>query len=247
MSRVLLNEQSPQIYLQRISHTLLINGGFTGNPGLYTGEMGLALFFFRYARYTQNTLFSEYGFYLIDKIQQRIHRETSINYAQGLTGIGSAIEYLAQNSYFEADTDEVLEDFDTRIFFTRNFQQLTMSELTGIEYYALWRMAGNSSLKDKIRQIILPQIDRIRQKNPVDPARISMNQKTVPLGFEKKTFSGFLDLISTTGFEEISPGLQNGLAGWGMSLLTELDDDDSWFSLLPNDLIPASKMRSALT
>ena len=37
-------------------------------------------------------------------------------------------------------------------------------------------------------------------------------------------------------FWKKAPGFHNGLAGWGMSLLTELDGDGSWFSLFPDDI-----------
>jgi hypothetical protein len=39
------NEQSVHCRLQRISNTLMINGGFLSNLGLYSGERGLVLFF----------------------------------------------------------------------------------------------------------------------------------------------------------------------------------------------------------
>ena len=93
--------------IQKISDVLLMNGGFLSNPGLYTGEMGLVLFFTRYARYTQNDLYLDYAYGLMEKLQNRIHRDTSIDYKQGLSGIGSAIEYLVQNGFFEANTDEI--------------------------------------------------------------------------------------------------------------------------------------------
>ena len=88
------NEQQNKSYLQRIANILLMNGGFLGNPGLYTGEMGLVLFFLRYVRFTQNKLYKEYSAGLIEKIQDRIHQETPINYKQGLAGVGSAVECL---------------------------------------------------------------------------------------------------------------------------------------------------------
>ena len=56
------NEQLSKLYLQRISNILLINGRFSDNPGLSPGEMGLVLFFFRYARFTQNEIYSDYSF-----------------------------------------------------------------------------------------------------------------------------------------------------------------------------------------
>ena len=67
-------------FLQRVSNTLIINGGFLDNPGLYTGDMGLVLFFFRYAGFTKNELYSAFSFDLIKKIQDRIHADTPIDY-----------------------------------------------------------------------------------------------------------------------------------------------------------------------
>ena len=72
------NEQQIKSHLQRISSTLLINGGFLDNPGLYAGETGLAVFFFRYAEFSQNGLYSDYGFDLLEKVQNRIHNETPV-------------------------------------------------------------------------------------------------------------------------------------------------------------------------
>jgi hypothetical protein len=145
---------SNQLILQLISNTLLINGSFLDNPGLYSGEMGLALFFSRYARFAQNELFSDYSFDLIEKIRNSIHQETPVNYKQGLAGIGSAIEYLVQNGYFKADTDIILEEIDDRIFSFDNLPYLSIDDLLGIGYYALWRMAGNSTRKRSIIETI---------------------------------------------------------------------------------------------
>ena len=52
-------------YLQRISKILMINGGFLVNPGLFSGEMGVVVFFARYARLTQNELYLDYSSDLI--------------------------------------------------------------------------------------------------------------------------------------------------------------------------------------
>lgn len=226
-------EQNIQMALRRISNFLLLNGGFLNNPGLYTGEMGLVVFFTRYARYTQNEIYMDYAYGLMEKIQNRIHRETPVNYKQGLTGIGSAIEYLVQNDFFEADTDDILEDFDQRIFYTYNLSYLRVNEMKEVGYYAAWRLSGNSSQKDRIRKTILPQINRF-----VAPA---LNETKIPEWVKEKTSGRCLELMTENNFWTNGPGLQDGLAGWGMSLLTGLDGDDSWFSLFPNDLITAKK------
>ena len=165
------NKNIIKSYLQRISNILMINGGFPDNPGLYTGEMGIVLFFSRYARFIQNELYSDYSFDLIEITQNKLHQDTPINYKNGLTGIGSTIEYLAQNSFFKVDTDDVLEEFDKRIFFTYNLPYLPIDQIMDIGYYVIWRLSGNSSKKDMMQQTILPLIVKIMSEwNETHPA-----------------------------------------------------------------------------
>lgn len=139
------SEKHIKSYLKRISNILVINGGFLDSPGLYTGEMGLAVFFFHYASYTKNEIYSDYGYNLIEKMQNRIHQETSIEYKHGLTGIGSSIEYLVQNGYIEEDTDEILEDFDNRIFSIQISPQLPVEDVMSIRYYTYWIVTNHQT------------------------------------------------------------------------------------------------------
>jgi len=215
--------------IQQICDVLLLNGGFLSNPGLYTGEMGLVLFFTHYARYTQNDLYFEYAYELMEKTQNKIHHETPIYYKHGLTGIGSVIEYLVQNGYFEAEIDDVLEDFDNRIFFTYNLQNLSIDVATDIAYYAAWRMSGTSRKKDMIQKNILSPIEQ----HYVLP-KLCLN---MPEFLVDKTYNRCLELISKNLFWSQDASLQDGLAGWGLSLLTELTGNNSWYSLFPNKLI----------
>ena len=227
-----------ELILRQISDVLLVNGGFLSSPGLYTGEMGLVLFFARYARYTQNDLYMDYAFGLIEKIQRRIHQDTPINYKHGLAGIGSAIEYIVQNSYFEADTDEILEDFDQRIYFTYNIPYLPVEDTVDIWYYIHWRLSGNSRQKDKVRQFILPQIEKaMRHHDTVMPAWPHLSRKDHAIVKDNQI---------DTYLNNKELGLQNGLAGWGLSLLTELDGDDSWTSLLPSNSKDAMSFKQTL-
>ena len=241
-----------QHIVQQISDILLMNGGFLNNPGLYAGEMGLVLFFTRYARFTNNDVYSDYSCNLIDKMQNRIHRETPLNYKHGLAGIGSAIEYLAQNGFLEADTDEILEDFDKRLFYTYNICNLPSDEILDIGYYTIWRMSGNSSHKNMMRYTILPSLmDAMREQcmsedfvifkkimTLPDSFIISELQKMrlmkIPNGYWEHVESYYLEYIEK-GKGNIHLGLQGGLTGCGISLLTKLDRDDTWISLLPNN------------
>jgi len=228
------NLQDCYSILQQISDVLLINGGFLNNPGLYSGETGIVLFFVRYARFTQNDLYLDYAYGLVEKIQNRINHNTLINYEQGLTGIGSTIEYLVQNGFFEADTDEILEDFDKRVFFTYNLLYLPIDEVIDVSHYALWRLSGSNAHKGMILQTILPQIEKVLHNHSIDISQLQVARKSIPKVFLEKTSLRYQELIANNVFWNKEMGLYDGLAGWGMSLLTELDGDNSWFSLLPD-------------
>jgi hypothetical protein len=60
-----------------------------------------------------------------------------------------------------------------------------------------------------------------------------------PYGFEINTYNRFMEQFSKKDFFDktrLNLGLQNGLAGFGMALMTKIKGDDSWISLLPNNL-----------
>ena len=102
--------------LTGITNTLLLNSSFIDNPGLMHGKMGISICFFHLARQTGNKIYEDYAGELIDEIYDEITVHTPVDFENGLAGIGWGIEYLAQNGFIEADTDEVLDDFDQHIF-----------------------------------------------------------------------------------------------------------------------------------
>ena len=270
MNTCVKNKKLTNAYLQRISNTLLINGGYLSNIGLSSGEMGLVLFFYRYARLIQNKIYSEYGLKLLGEIQKKIRQNTPVNYKQGLSGIGSTIEYLAQNGYLKVDTDVILEEFDKRIFFTFNLPYLQLDKVADIGYYALWRLSGNSTKKDAILKSVMPHIVNVMDKwqknqNAINPMvsffRDILMKKNLNFlhnqsimsdwlklcrkdnsdnSGDDKPFSRLLENFSgnnSTTNKDLDLGIQNGLAGLGLFLISEFDCDNSWLSLFPNDII----------
>jgi len=104
--------------LQRIANLLLLNASIIDNLGLLNGKMGIAIFFYHYAYHTGNEMYEVKAGELIDEIYGEIHQNTSVNYADGLSGFGAGIEYLVKNGFIEANTDEVLEEIDKKIYYT---------------------------------------------------------------------------------------------------------------------------------
>jgi hypothetical protein len=101
--------------LYQIADKLLLNGTLTRCPGLVHGKMGIAVFFFHYAQYTNNVLFADYALDMIVEIQNQIHINSSADHKRGIAGIGVGIDYLIRNQFLNAE-DDVFEDLDQRMY-----------------------------------------------------------------------------------------------------------------------------------
>ncbi len=145
---------------QRIINVLLLNASFIDNLGLMHGKMGIAIFFFHLSRETQNQVYENYAGELIDEIYEEITITTPLDFENGLAGIGWGIEYLAQNGFIEADTDEVLEDFDNRLQPSRNqFHGIGLLKgLIGLGAYYLKRIQKPASTDEEVSTLINKQM-----------------------------------------------------------------------------------------
>ncbi|GGK14702.1 hypothetical protein [Parabacteroides faecis] len=100
--------------LSQVANMLLLNGTLTESPGLVHGKMGVAIFFFHYAQYTENMLFADYAVDLIGEMQNQIHLNSPADYEKGIAGIGVGIDYLIRNDFLLVE-DDICEDFDQRM------------------------------------------------------------------------------------------------------------------------------------
>jgi len=100
--------------LQQITDMLLLNGTLTECPGLVHGKMGIAVFFFHYAQFTNNMLFANYAIDLIGEIQEQLHVNSPADYENGLAGIGVGIDYMVRNEFLIAE-DDICKEFDSRM------------------------------------------------------------------------------------------------------------------------------------
>lgn len=107
--------------LERITNILLLNASFIDNLGLMHGKMGICIFFYHLARKTNNKIYEDYAGELLDEITEEINEQTPWDFENGLAGIGWGIEYLVQKGFVEGDTDEILLEFDNKLFRQLNF------------------------------------------------------------------------------------------------------------------------------
>jgi hypothetical protein len=106
--------QNQEQDVQQIANMLLLNGTLTECPGLVQGKLGIAVFFFHYAQYTNNILFADYALDLIGEMQNQIHVNSPADYEKGIAGIGVGIDYLIHNKFLIVE-DDICEDLDQRM------------------------------------------------------------------------------------------------------------------------------------
>lgn len=146
--------------LQRIANVLLLNASFIDNLGLLNGKMGIAIFFYHYARYTGNKVFENYAGELIDEIYEGINTNTPVDFASGLTGIGWGIEYLVKNNFIQANTDEALEDIDTSVYrnsLYRPFLLESENDFFGYGLYYIARLREHEDDNDNLNTLFKKQ------------------------------------------------------------------------------------------
>lgn len=137
-------ETEKDIQLRQIADHLIINSSFLKNLGLFHGKMGIVLFFMHYARYTGNAIYEEYAGDLLDEIFEDIHAGITLDFENGLSGIGWGLLYLLKNHFVEGDSDEVLFDIDQRMMeinLSRVVDKSVERGLGGYLYYLLERLS----------------------------------------------------------------------------------------------------------
>jgi hypothetical protein len=134
------------------------------------GKMGISILFYHLAKKNKNKIYEDYGGELIDEIYEEITANTPVDFENGLAGIGWGIEYLVQNKFIEADTDEVLEEFDNLIFkeliYNTPKEIGLLNGIVGIGAYLIKRIQNPKSSDEKIpklsnKQTLIQLIDEL--------------------------------------------------------------------------------------
>jgi lantibiotic modifying enzyme len=156
------------------------------NIGLMGGKIGVALFYFYYAKLMAEDNYADYGVELISDVFDVINNDfTYHTHAGGLAGIGWTVEHLAQNDFIDTDTNEILEDLDpylhrSMIFDIENGNYDFLHGAVGNGLYFLSRMTSEKS-KNYLKELI-DQMDKISHKDE-DGARKWLST----LNFEEET------------------------------------------------------------
>lgn len=106
--------QSPYYMEKRWIDIVQKNVTSIPGKGLFHGQMGLIIFFFLYAS-VKDSSYEQTAERLLDSLVESITVDMADDYADGLAGIGTAIEFLLQNGFVQGDANEILEKIDGRL------------------------------------------------------------------------------------------------------------------------------------
>lgn len=99
------------------SNEVEIQANSIDNPGLVKGKLGIVIVYYLLAKQSGDNLYAKKGLQLLEWISETGVSSGDLSFANGLTGVGWAIEWLAQNELIEeTNTDEVLEPIDNILY-----------------------------------------------------------------------------------------------------------------------------------
>ncbi|MDR1406959.1 MAG: hypothetical protein LBJ23_02775 [Tannerella sp.] len=110
-----MEQQPNNDLIERIAKHLVLFSSFISNTGLYHGKTGIVLCLFHYARFTGKKLYEDFAGELLNEIREDMPKNMSVDFENGLCGIGWSIEYLIQNNFVKDDFNVIIASIDRKI------------------------------------------------------------------------------------------------------------------------------------
>ena len=101
--------------IRKIANTIIANLQNTSMLGLFNGEMGIALFLYRYAHMSKQNLYEEIADGLIEDVYALINKEMKPDLKNGFCGIGLGIKYLIDEMFLDGYIEEFLSEIDATL------------------------------------------------------------------------------------------------------------------------------------
>jgi glycosyltransferase involved in cell wall biosynthesis len=129
--------------LSDIVHHVLLNCNLLQDDGIINGRMGVVIFLFHYAQYSNCEVYSQLADSILDDVLSKITIKTPLTFENGLLGIAWGIEYLEQNKFINCDTNKILEEIDKKILdfdYATLKSEISCMQLIDITLYVLSRL-----------------------------------------------------------------------------------------------------------
>lgn len=130
---------------QRLLHQLVLHSNDVQAPGLFDGQMGIVLVLSEYVRLRKLRPLKTAINFLLEQIIDHLSTEMSLDFANGLTGIGWGIEYLLQNKFQSGCGAIICADIDRKLMQYNILRQTDLSLDKGIEgwlHYIIAHLQG---------------------------------------------------------------------------------------------------------
>lgn len=197
-----------------LNHLILHANDVPNAIGLLDGKMGIALVLAHYARYSRKKEIEHAADFLVENVMNQLTTTVSIDFANGLSGIGWGIEYLIQNNYMKGCGADILQDLDERIMqvdVTRIKDWSLEKGLLGILHYVLYHLQGAN--KSELRVFDKPYLASWLSilKDNEDLHKLLQKGLDKEKDFYKSDLHIFIKQQSRVDTKKLSLG--NGLAG----------------------------------
>ena len=197
-----------------LNHLILHANDVQNAIGLLDGKMGIALVLAHYARCSRKKKIEHAADFLVENVMNQLTTTVSIDFANGLSGIGWGIEYLIQNNYMKGCGADILQDLDERIMqvdVTRIKDWSLEKGLLGILHYVLYHLQGAN--KSELRVFDKPYLASWLSilKDNEDLHKLLQKGLDKEKDFYKSDLHIFIKQQSRVDTKKLSLG--NGLAG----------------------------------
>ena len=197
-----------------LNHLILHANDVPNAIGLLDGKMGIALVLAHYARCSRKKKIEHAADFLVENVMNQLTTTVSIDFANGLSGIGWGIEYLIQNNYMKGCGADILQDLDERIMqvdVTRIKDWSLEKGLLGILHYVLYHLQGAN--KSELRVFDKPYLASWLSilKDNEDLHKLLQKWLDKEKDFYKSDLHIFIKQQSRVDTKKLSLG--NGLAG----------------------------------
>lgn len=132
-------------FLREIADQEILTSLFMNDYSLMNGQTGVMLFFALLGRATGNHWYEDFADELLESVCNNISRRLPVNFAEGLCGIGWAIEFLKYHGFLDVDTDEILSEIDEAVMErdVRRIKDMSLETgLQGIYAYVISRVSS---------------------------------------------------------------------------------------------------------
>ena len=134
---------------EQMLHRLVLHANDVPARGLFYGQMGIVLSLSEYMRKRHLSVLKNAVNFLLDQVLGHLDRKASLDFSDGLTGIGWGIEYLLQNKFQRGCGAEICAEIDQKMMERNLFRISDMtldSGLLGWMHYLAAHLQG--ALKD---------------------------------------------------------------------------------------------------